>query len=79
MADFSQSIKLLASAPKHYWKYFIVSRNITSLPMFAKFISVGFLPPIKVSPVLQTPAVRPFRRKKKSNLKRLWVTTVIVG
>ena len=64
MADISLSFKLLASAPKLYWKYFIVSRNITWLPMFAKFISVEFLPPIKISLVLQTPALRPFRSKK---------------
>ena len=42
MADFLLSVKVLASAPKLCWKHFIVSRNITWLPMFAKFMSVGF-------------------------------------
>ena len=69
IADFSPSFKLLANAAKLCWKYFVVPRNITWLPMFAKFISVGFLPPILMSLVLQTPALRPFRRKRKSNLK----------
>ena len=45
------------------------------LPMFAKFMFVGFLPPILISLVLQTPALNPFIKKKKSNLKRLCVTT----
>ena len=78
MADLSLSVKLLASAPKLCCKYFIVSRNITWLPVFAKFISAGCLPPILISFVLQTPALRPFKREKKSNLKRLWATTVIL-
>ena len=73
MADFSLSVKLLANAAKLCWKYFIVSRNITWLPMFAKFISVGFLPPIKISLVLQTPALRPFRRKKMGNDSYFWI------
>ena len=70
-ADFSWSIKLLANAPKLRWKYFIVSRKRIWLPMFAKLISVGFLPPILRSLVLQTPALKCFRKGKKSNLKRL--------
>ena len=44
--------------------------------MRAKFTFVGFLPPIEISFVFQTPAVFPFN-KKKSNLKRLSATTLI--
>ena len=39
--------------------------------MLAKFMSVGFFPPIFISFVHQTPAFEPFGRKKKLNLKRL--------
>ena len=46
--------------------------------MLAKFMSVGFFPPIFISFVHQTPALEPFGRKKKLNLKRLWATTVIL-
>ena len=71
MADFPLLVKLLANAAKLCWKYFIVSRNITCLPMFSKLISVGFLSPIRISLVLQTPALRPFRRKKKVKPKKV--------
>ena len=48
------------------------------LPIFAKLISVGFLPPTLMSLVFQTPALKPFNRKKNSNLKRLWAITGIL-
>ena len=44
-------------------------------PIIAKFIFVGFLPPIVISLVFQTPALNPFNKKKKLNLKRLCATT----
>ena len=71
MAEFSLSVKLLASAAKLFWKYFIVLRNFTWLPMFAKFTSVGLLPPILMPLALQRPALRPFRRKKKVKPKKV--------
>ena len=46
--------------------------------MLAKVMSVGFFPPIFMSFVHLTPALRPFGRKKKLNLKRLWAATVIL-
>ena len=47
MVDFSLLVKLLPNAAELCWKYYIVLTNITWLPVFAKFISVGFLPPTK--------------------------------
>ena len=44
--------------------------------MFGKFLFAGFFPPIEMS-LFQTPALSPFNKKKKSNLKRLCVTTLI--
>ena len=76
MVSFSLSAKLLANVPKLCWKYFIVSIKMTSLPIFAKFIFVGFLPPIEMSLVFQTPALTPFNKNKKSNLRRLCLITL---
>ena len=45
--------------------------------MCAKFISVGFLPPMEMSLVLQEPALIPFRKKKKLKRKRLFATALI--
>ena len=46
--------------------------------MLAKFMSVGFFPTIFIFFVLHKPALKPFSRKKKLNLKRLWATTGIL-
>ena len=78
MADFSLSVKLFASAPKLCWKHFIVSRKRIWLPMFTIRISVGFFRPIFKSVVLHTPALKPFNKRKKSNLQRLCAMTVFV-
>ena len=78
MADFSLSVKLFASAPKLCWKHFIVSRKRIWLPMFTIRISVGFFRPIFKSVVLHTPALKPFNKRKKSNLQRLCAMTVIL-
>ena len=78
IADFSWSIEPLANPPKLCWKYFIVSRKKILLPMFAKLISVGLFQPMFRSLVLQTPALSYFNKKKKTNLKRLWATNVIL-
>ena len=74
MASFSLSVIVSASVPK---LYFIESIKTTWSPMWAKFISVGFLPPMEMSLVLHEPALKPFKRKKKSKRKRLCVTTLI--
>ena len=39
--------------------------------MCAKFIYVGFLPPMEMSLVLHEPAVKPFKRKKKIKAKKV--------
>ena len=75
--SFSLSVKLFAGDAKLCWKYLIVSRNITWLPMLAKLIFVGFFHPIRIYFVLQTPAFNLFIRKKKSNLKRLCANTAV--
>ena len=40
--------------------------------ILAKFTFVRFVPPIEKFLVLQTPCLRPFRKKKKSNPNRLF-------
>ena len=52
--------------------------NMTLFPIFAKFTFVGFLPPMVTSLVFQTPALNHFNKKKKSNLKNLYATALIL-
>ena len=61
---FLLSAKLFASDAKLCWKYLIMSRNYTWLPMLVKLIFVGFFPPMQVFLVPQTPVLNPFSRKK---------------
>ena len=70
-AALSSSVMVLARTPKLCWKYLVVSIKVTWKPMFSKFISVGFLPPIEISLVLQEPALIPFSKEKKSKRNKL--------
>ena len=46
--------------------------------MLAKFIFEVFLPPILMLCVFHTPDLKPFSKKKKSNLNKLCATTGVL-
>ena len=71
MASFSLSVKLEARPLRLCWKYLIVSRNWTWFPMLAKFMSVGFFPPMVISVVCQHQILNLAVKKKEIKPKQV--------